>query len=60
MLIQPLPLSVLHVALCFRRFEQAGFLGIPWIVAREKRMAIQTLGARPLSLLCDKLRLAAT
>jgi hypothetical protein len=37
MLIQPLPLSVLHVAHCSRRFEQAGFLGMPWIVARRKK-----------------------
>jgi len=30
-------LSVLHAALCFRRLEKAGFLGIPWIVARRKK-----------------------
>jgi hypothetical protein len=43
-----------------QKVGQARFLDIPWIVVRKKRMAIQTLRARPLSLLCDKLRSAAT
>ncbi len=37
----------------------AAFVGITRR-ALLQRMAIQTLGARPLSLLCDKLRSAAT
>src|SRR5437016_4106148 len=37
MLIRPQHLSVLRAALCFRRSEQAEFLGMPWIVARRKK-----------------------
>jgi hypothetical protein len=37
MLIRPQPLSALHAALCFKRLEQAKFLGTPSIVALRKR-----------------------